>query len=387
MPAQTSQSPLLAKYGNQLREAWLENRSNETEYSNFGDLPPGVEGIAQLTECTFQKIKEGKENAGEYIFMAAGVCLTPLTFTDKQGNVHQIEGKHTRIIESVFPTPNKTRKTIKEHFKWIVNELQKLGADTSKVDEYNIEALATAVKKSRPFFRYRTWQGPKATTGQYKDKEPQTTHFWEGLSDPPKEGEATHQTGGGRVNDDTGSVAPPPARNGATRQANAAPANGASGGGAVQGAETAAGGENFTEFEDIPTLVAKSSNGDEAAQGKLIEMALEAGVEQQAVTDAKTWDDLANMIAQASGGGDGSASGSEVPPEEWKPVKGNTCKYRVIDAKTGKPAVDPRSKKERKPVDCEITAVDTKTNKVNLKSIDDGKTEFNGVPIAALIHD
>jgi hypothetical protein len=51
MPPQRQQSDILAKYRDRAQQAHEAHASDETEYSQFGELPDGINGgIAQLVE-------------------------------------------------------------------------------------------------------------------------------------------------------------------------------------------------------------------------------------------------------------------------------------------------------------------------------------------------
>jgi hypothetical protein len=80
MPGQKGKSGFLAKHGDRMRKAFDAHKGDETEYSSFGDLPAGVEGVAQLVECRLTQVKEGKKNAGEWLFYAAGAVKQPAEF-------------------------------------------------------------------------------------------------------------------------------------------------------------------------------------------------------------------------------------------------------------------------------------------------------------------
>lgn len=51
------------------------------------------------------------------------------------------------------------KKTVDDHIAWVINELKKLGADLSNVSLDNLESVASGIKEASPTFRFRTWSG------------------------------------------------------------------------------------------------------------------------------------------------------------------------------------------------------------------------------------
>ncbi len=336
MAAQKTTSKLSSKLGAQLKSAHEKHKDDDTEFSQFGELPDGIEhGIAQLVDCKFDVVKEGKQNAGQFYFYAAGVVVKPKIH---EGN--PIEGLRTSITEPLYPTPTRSRKTLDEHLGWIYNELRKLGVDTKTVNPDNLEQTVEALKQSAPYFKFRTWKGDKATEGQYKDQEPRVQHNWNGWCE---------------FTDTEGSD---PATSGVTEPAStAAP---------VAPAEP----EPEMTLEE---LAAAADGGNEVAQVKLSKMATDAGVPDEDKDAAPNWTVVSELIAAATPD-EGTTTTSEAPPEpeEYVPKKGDTPNYSPVDPKTKQPV--------KKPISCEVMGVDPKTKTVSLKNLVDGKTTYKGVP-------
>lgn len=326
MPVARHVSGLAQKLGRKLEEAVLLHRKDETVYDTGGGLPAGIEGgIAQLVDCKFSQIAPGKQNAGQYVFYAAGVVLEPKEF---QGQM--IEGLRTQITEPLFETPGRSRVTIEDHVRWILNEMRKLGVDTSGATADDLEALATALKEQKPYFRFRTWKGAKATDGPYKDREPRVQHVWNGVCNYVKEGPLE----AGAVQDNTEEV-------------------------------------GNDDEPSLDSLVASAEDGDEFAQDQLRQMAMEAGITEDEVDAATDWETVRDMIvsAQRSGAGDEGPGDEEEEEDEEEdeesiPVKGDIVYYKP-----------PKSKKV---LECEITAVFEGKRVVNLKSSEDGRI-YKGV--------
>lgn len=368
MPRQSSKvSGIFSRYGSKAVEAFNKHKGDETEYGNFGDLPPGIDGgIAQLVDCRVLEIKEGKQNAGELMFFARGVVVEPEEVEDpRTGLVVRIKNRNTTLNESLFHTPGRTRETIEDHMAYVLNQLRKLGLSTEDItatdEEFNSQ-LAT-LKESAPFFRFRTWQGPKSD--QYPN--PRVNHTWEGtqgLEDytPPDEGSpveddatgpaapserlkgngsATRQPAGSSSTASSSPGRPTEATPTKTRQtARGTHSNSSTGlpggkpvapsarpatlfAGSPSGKSAAKpvappAAEPTDEFSDLDSLAEKADAEDKQAQKSLEVMATEAGVPKDAVKKARSWADVAALIAAAGQLGDEEEEeeGTEVEDEE-----------------------------------------------------------------------
>lgn len=193
-----AKSSLLASLGSVALEAHEEFKDAAVVYSAGGDPPPIDAGVAKLTEIRFSVIEdEDSENKGKLQFYAAGVIVAPKA-VEVNGSMIPTEGLRTRIIEPLFDTPNRARKTIKEHLGKVYNELKKLGLDTSSMTLQQIEEALPAMVEAGIYFRFRIWKGKKQTTGPYANQEPIANHEWNGIveweeeaSDDVQEVEAT----------------------------------------------------------------------------------------------------------------------------------------------------------------------------------------------------
>lgn len=351
MPAkQGNVGGLLKKYGNRLKQAHEEHKNDETEIGGFSNLPPGIDdGVAQLEDCEFQVIKEGKKNAGEYQFYASGIVLEPEVHEyedppkSKRMKRVKTKGLRTFIVEPLCDTPDKTsRKTVEDHLAWIYNEIRKLGYDTANMEVDDLEAAVEALRESKPLFRFRTWRGEP--TEQYPN--PLTNHQWRGLVEEDYVAPDSSQD----VDNTAASPSPTnkaPTRNG---QAGAPPAD--------------------LEFGDIDSLIEMAKGDDDdkqvvAARKQLTQMAIDAGATKKWVDeDANDWDEVGDLIKEGrnidaeqeedeeeSEGGDedegtedegdeeeNEEEGDEEEEEEEAPTpkKGQVWKVRLIDPKTKK---------------------------------------------------
>jgi hypothetical protein len=162
-----------------------QHATDETVITNIGELPSGIEnGIAKLTSIKFGTYKEGKME-GQLFFMAAGSVVSPTEVhidpktgkvTRKGGEPMLIEGMRTQIgPEPLCDTPDyKTRKTAGDHVAWALNELRKLGLDTTPYKTQKaLEAACQTLVDSDVYFQFRTWGGP---TDAYPNSTP--NHDW-----------------------------------------------------------------------------------------------------------------------------------------------------------------------------------------------------------------
>jgi hypothetical protein len=371
VPRQSSKvSGIFSRYGSKAVEAFNRHKGDETEYGNFGELPPGIDGgVAQLVDCRVLEIKEGKQNAGELMFFARGVVVEPEEAEDpRTGLVVRTKNRSTTLSEPLFHTPGRARETFEQHMQHVLNQLRRLGLSTEDIaatdEEFNAQ-LAT-LKESAPFFRFRTWQGPKSE--QYPN--PRVNHTWEGtqgLEDytPPDEGspvedDATglaspseqlkgngsatrsqvgpsktpsNPSGGPSVapstptrpspqreapNSSTSLLGgkPVPSARPAARPATP-PAGRPSGKPAAQPVASPA-AESTDEFGDLDSLAEKADAEDKESQKSLEAMATQAGVPKEAVKKARSWADVAALIAAAGQLGDEEEEeeGTEVEDEE-----------------------------------------------------------------------
>ena len=344
MPKQVSTSSLAARIKAKAKKAFDTAKTAEPTYDTGGNLPTGIEGgIAQLVDCCVKKIKEGKSNAGELMFFAAGVVVSP----EEVNGVH-IKGLRTSIMEPLYDTPTRSRKTFGEHLDWVMNEMKKLGADLSEVSEDELEGVMADLKEANPYFRFRTWSGSKQeivkdgnkwkvgdktypseaaakAANPFAGREPTVNHTWSGnkgledyMSDEPE----------GAVVDET--VEEP-----------------------AEEAEESAAEEG--DGNDLSTLAEQADGGDEDAQRELEKLAKDADVD---AANIATWAEVAEAIQAASGSGEEAESEEEAEEEPTIPVKGDVYSFKA--------------KGKKRAVDHEVVAVLPKAKTVTLKNLDDG---------------
>jgi len=384
MPMQKGKSGLVAKLGNRLKTAHEKHKSDETRMGRV-DLPPGLNGIAQLVDCKFTQIRDdAQQGAGEYMFYAAGVVLTPAFSADGQS----VKGLRTQISEPLYDTPTRTRKTVDEHVDWIYNELRKLGADTSKISYDELESVAESLKAAAPYFRFRTSAMPKQVidgdgkgrwtvwneeangsrriadekkswptkdaamkANPYAGRDPMIYHNWNGVCEYiPEEGEAPSMH-------DTASP------NGEYSEPEAAPDEPD-----ILDPDAGDGEASL----GIIALGAAADEGDDEAIAQLTAAAEEAGITEDQINGAKSWGEVADMIAAATlGDGPGSDDAASGGEDDWAPQVGEIYQYKPIDPKT--------KKKVAKAIEVEVKAVDTDARTMRLQNMDNKKLFYKDV--------
>jgi len=322
MPRQTSKSGLAGKLGAKGKAAVKGHRTDGTSYGQM-ELPEGIEaGVAQLVDCKFDIVKEGKTNAGEYYFYAAGVVHQP-----KDAGGVPVEGLRTSIMEMVCDTPSYTRETVDDHLEWVLNEFRKLGVETEQLEVEDLETVAEQLKEEHPFFRFRTWKGQKQTTGQYAGKEPRVQHQWNGVCE--YEGDGTE----GEASDDTGEASP----------------------------EETVEEPAVEESSGLAALAEAADGGDEEAAATIGEKAESAGIDPSEIA---TWTEVVELIEGAEVGAGGEAETPLPVNEDWQPAKEEIYFFKPKGA--------------RKRIEAEVTAVFVTKKVCNLRSLEDEKL-YKGV--------
>ncbi len=390
-PAQ--QGGILGKVMGVLKQAHEQHKDDETTYSNFGDLPAGMEdAVAQLIEAKFDVYGDDKRNAGQPYFIARGVCVHPAEFTDGNGVTHQTANKHTMITIPVCDTTNSDGKVtpIADHVKKLYNELRKLGLDTRQLTGPEmLEPAVAALKKAGPFFKFRTWRGKKKppTHPQYNPKydgpdapEPRTNHDWQGWTTWEMNGQA-----GDHVEDETPEVAAPararqtaapakPAKAPAPTPARPAPKTPGAPQAPVAPPEPEPDEGAFNEFgggyddASIDGLVARATEGDEEAQGDLYRLAEEANLKDEADA-AADWAAVGELVKGVRGDESVGEGG------DWKPEPGELYAYTTLN---------PRTKKQEQ-VRVEVMSVDEGSQTCLLRNVANRKTTYKDVDWADLV--
>ena len=373
MPVQRTKSVLMAKLGNRLSAFHEEHKDDPVEMSNFGELPPGIEnGIAQLVECKIDTFKKG-DLAGELFFYAAGIVRLP---TDHDGL--PIKGLRTSIMEALCDTPTRTRASVEDHLAWVYNELKKLGVDTGSMGVDDLEATLEALRTSAPHFRFRTWKGE--ATPAFPN--PRTNHNWNGTVDYTGESGAGVTDNSSEAAKIVNRLAPPaslpspPRSNGKSptsalgKHMTAGPTPKPTKPAAPVAAPVSAG---FTEFS-LDELAVAAAADDSDAQAELTRLAEEAGMTPDDITGAASWDEVVAYI---------QAGTEEAAPAGSSSSGGDPENPQVEEVYNYRP-VDPKTKKQGKPVECQVMAVDKKTKTVTLADLANNKRQFKAIRWSSL---
>lgn len=364
MPVNKSPGSVLSKIHNQLVKAHEAHKDDETEYSNFGDLPPGIEdGVAQLVTCKFDVFKEGTQMAGYPYFFADATVIEPETLDGKK-----VAGRRTKIgPEPLCDTPKRTRATVADHLAWIYNELRKLGVDTKNLSVDDLESTAEALQSSGIFIQFRTWAGQPSE----KYPKPMTNHTWQGVLDdytPTVADEVQDDSPPPPAQPVKAKVATPPVSSRTAQKSTPTPAKVAAPPAKskkappppVQETEPA---PSFSEFS-VEDLVAGCNNDDEGAKNELTRLAIEAGHTQEEVDGADSWEAVGAMLSAAS-----EEDSDELSDEGgFTPQVGEVWKYRPVNLKT--------KKKEAKSVECEVLSVNEEQRTVSLRNLDNKKVTY-----------
>jgi len=121
------------------------------------------------------------------------------------------------------------------------------------------------------------------------------------------------------------------------------------------------------EEPDLAELAIAADGGDDEAASRLAGLAKEAGVDEDTINSLEDWASVVSLIEGSEKVDEAEEETEEEEEEEaepWQPEKGEVYPYKA----PGK----------RKAVDCEVTAVFTTKETINLKNLDDDKI-YRGV--------
>jgi len=314
MAKRTTKSSILGKLSS-AKKAYHAHRSDSTEFDTSGNLPAGIDdGVAKLVDCKFSTYEKG-DNKGEPFFYAAGIVVAPKTHEGIP-----IQGKRTSITEPFCSTPGKSRETVDAHFGWILNELRKLGVPVEEIEFEDLEDVIATLKEDNIHFRFRTWAGEPNPP---KYPKAWINHVWDGACEYEDDEDDLEDVTDETVDEEPEDEEP----------------------------------EEAEEVEEEAPVVSsddlgeQGDAGDEDAQQTLTDNAEALGLD---ANDYATWTEVSIAIEDASGG---EPEPEDNEPEE--PEKGTVVKYKPMG--------------KRKAIECEVTAVFTGKQTVNLKNLDDGK--------------
>lgn len=365
MPVQKSQGGLSAKLAQKGAAAAHEaHKGDETQLGAGSRLPSGIDGgVAQLVGAKLDTYKTGQLQ-GEIYFQLKAVAVAPDTFTDPRTKVtSKVAG--LQLQPRMVPLCDTTRQDgtvvpFADHWGEMLNDLRKLGTDTTAMDHDNLEESLAALQEAGPFFTYSTSESP-ANPPQYPN--PRKWENW-GMACEFQPGEDSG------VEDQT--AAPPPAA--APPKAKAAPAKTQTAPATKAAPKTAAKtqakppeppAEN--DHDQLRELARQADEEENAEAAHAIDgRAKVYGIDS---APAANWAEVVEQIIAADGAGGNDGNDESAPAaseDEPAPQKEEIYFYKPKGAK--------------KAIECEVVAVFDSAKKVNLKNLDDQKTVYKAVP-------
>lgn len=390
MPAQTGK----AGGGFNFDKSLKAHAGDETvQRRGYIDLPGGItNGVARLAEAKISKYEKG-DNKGKEFFYAAGIVVKPKTAPNivktwepgpngKGGKVKvvsseqvDVEGQRTSIMIQLCDRKNRdgSVKSADDFVAEMLNELRLLGADTGSIEsKADLLSILEELKEAKPYFKFST--SSSDPTEQYPN--PRVWENWHGVKGLEEFSEDEESDVDDQGSDEDEGEDEPEAEEEAEAEESSDGGSDDDGGDEVGSAEES----DEVDLDTLAKAADKKGGGDAAvdAQEKLKEIATSAGVEDDAVENADDWKDVVRMIREAQEGGESSNGETEEEAEAEEeenpaPQVGEAYGYQLIDPKTKKPLVDPKTKKVKKPIEVEVTKVDTKTQTVTVKNLEDDK--------------
>lgn len=337
-----------------------------------GDLPAGMRGVAKMTKLDFNEIEDG-DYAGEQRCYFHGICVEPLEWKDKQGQVYKTEGALVQPCNvPLCDTESEYGdKTFEENVQKAENNLKLAGLPTEDFDDIETDALAFYEEfgegeEGSIYFRFRTWSpedsdrviatitGPAPEDYEPPDPDDEIDEDEE-EDEPPKRSKKSSKKS--------------KASKSSKKKSSTSKTSKASKSSKKKSSKKSS--EKVSE-EELDELAEAAEEGDEEAEDKLVALAEEAGFD--ATEDEwKNWQMVVDEICERSEEeeGDDEEEGDEEEEEgdeeedSEEPSKGDVVKY--------KPEGSKRAKK------CEVTTVSKTKETVTLKEVSSG-TVHKAVP-------
>ncbi len=316
-------------------------RTAEVVMPGGGSLPAGVTGVAKLTRLDFDEITQGP-NAGSQRFYCHGVCVTPKTFKDSDGNVHTTEGSLVQLSRIVLDDTEYNGQTtsFEENFAKAENRMKLLGIPTEEIDDENFEeSILEFVQSSELFFKFRTWKAQDSDRVQVV------------LVGPAQEPSSSDEEDEVEVEEEAVEVESPKAAPKKKEPKKPAPKK-------EEPKEEEEDEASDFDPKAFIKIAALADKGDEKLQTDIADMAEELNIDTTAYED---WSAVAEAIIQAKAEAEGSSSeeseDSDEEAEEVTPEKGDIFLYEGDE--------------------CEVLVVFPQSKKVNLKNFATSKTLKN----------
>ncbi len=344
MAATKVKSVLAGKLGAKLDTAVKKHADDDTTYGII-NLPGGItNGIAQLSKCYFKeygpdtnmKKADGTSAKGEFYFRAEGTVNSPNSVATPDGVV-PVKGLTTSVMVSLIEQKrgqgaNAVIVSLEDQIQQVLNIMRQLaGPDFTKgATGADLEGLAASLEEAAPYFRFSTSQGKPSA--EYPN--PRVFENWhgnKGLENYQPEETSAFNTATSTTPSQNGKVTSPQVPE---KRVDAI----------VPVSEM--------DLDDLVELAKSEADTAEEARATLVAKGVESGwTEEELTSEEVSWDQVKEMI--------------ENPKQEEQqnsvPVKGQTAKYSPPSKK--KPGT---LQPER---ECQITAVDTKSETVTLKDL------------------
>lgn len=367
MPPQKKMSSLVAKIGAMGHKAHEQHKADETSYGII-NLPAGISGgIARLDTVKWDEYKSGKNQGKPYV-MFRGIAILP---AEHKGI--KVEGQGVMIMLPLCETTKNTKDGVQtvpfeDNYANLLNEFRKFGIDTSQTSFDDLDNILAHLNTEKPHYRFstrgytppKTAQNPNPTEIVYTQFDG-ACEFVDENADPA----AGFQDS---TSDPKASAAPITEGFDETQGSNA-------GGGDSSSQENNAEGSGEEIAELVKVATGKDAKAAEKASDRLAAIALEAGVSQEEVEGATSWEQVGEMILAKQ-----SESGEETPEASNDPAVGDIWKYQVIDPKTKKPVMDTKKKRPKDPIEVEITAINEAKKTASIKDTGNAKATWANVP-------
>jgi len=362
-----------------------QKKKKQTFTPGGGGFPNGIEfGVAKISSMKIDVYGRG-DNKGKPYFMMRGVCTSPKTIK-LDGDTVDVAGiQDTLVMEPLFDTPTRARKTEAEHIAYLLWILQEMGVDTDDMDDDSLEdgSLFKAILEDKPHAKFRTWKGE--ATKDFPD--PRVNVQFGGIKNDVVSEEGDDDDVVDETDDEVPDETEPDVVDEAgeeEEEAKPAPKKPRRKKKKVAKAEPEPEPEEDEDEdededegdEDLEELAkaADANDEDEESAAKIMEAATKAGVSEEDAESAANWVAVVELIKEASGGDDEeepTVEEEEDEDEEISPAKGETYFYKP-----------PRFKKA---VEIEITKVLARAKKVSGKT-SKGNT-YDNVPFDKLSND
>ena len=386
MPKAVVQSSFTQEMAGVLQGAHEEHKGDEADYGNVG-LPAGIDnGRAILNKMEFRKVREGRAGEGGWEFFASGIVQFPESF-----NGIKTKNQRTFITEPLYDTPTRSRKTVKEHYAFCLNQMRILGVDTKGLQYAQVEAVAAGLVQAQKEFAFQTFKMPKQdikmqdgkwhlvavddngnpvgkslggpytseaagrAQNQYAGREPLVNHRWMGEVAPSSNGQAGPEAG---FNDKT-AAAP-------ARQQISDPVAGT--GAKIAAQSTVLPQSQAEEAIDFDALSAAASSTDESIAKPARTTITKLANQYKVVADVENSDSWVSGVAIIKA----AMSGEETESTESTATETAQWSQSDVGSIFGYPITDPKTKTDAIG-QVEIISFNEESQSVTLKNLSSNK--------------